>query len=209
MKNPWNDISLSDYEKHMSYHTVRQLQALNEMMEFQLNSFPVSEAMILGIAGGNGLDHVNKNKLKKVYGVDINQQYLQEVITRYSGLSNILECLCVDLKTQAALLPQSDLVIADLLIEYIGCECFQSVIHQVKPRFVSCIIQRNDAKEWVSQTKYQHIFSELNQIHYHIEEQSLEIALNSIGYHKINEFVKPLPNRKQLIQTDFEADEKS
>lgn len=29
--------------------------------------------MILGIAGGNGLEHVDTEKLNKVYGVDINQ----------------------------------------------------------------------------------------------------------------------------------------
>ena len=31
--NPWEGISLSDYEKHMGLESVRQLQALNEMMK--------------------------------------------------------------------------------------------------------------------------------------------------------------------------------
>ena len=29
MNNPWEEISLDDYEKHMSLDSVRQLQAMN------------------------------------------------------------------------------------------------------------------------------------------------------------------------------------
>ena len=29
--NPWEEISLSDYENHMSLDSVKQLQAMNEM----------------------------------------------------------------------------------------------------------------------------------------------------------------------------------
>ena len=31
--NPWKDISLSDYEKHMSLENVKQLQVLNQLMK--------------------------------------------------------------------------------------------------------------------------------------------------------------------------------
>jgi hypothetical protein len=37
--NPWEEISLSDYEKHMSLESVKQLQALDEMMKIQLESY--------------------------------------------------------------------------------------------------------------------------------------------------------------------------
>ncbi len=32
MKNPWEEISLTDYESHMQLDSVMQLQVLNEMM---------------------------------------------------------------------------------------------------------------------------------------------------------------------------------
>ena len=35
MNNPWNKISLSDYEGHMALDTVGQLQALSEIMRDQ------------------------------------------------------------------------------------------------------------------------------------------------------------------------------
>ena len=59
--NPWETISLSDYENHMSLDSVKQLQAMDEMMKTQFEGYPVTTAMIFGIAGGNGLEHVNKD----------------------------------------------------------------------------------------------------------------------------------------------------
>lgn len=79
MRNPWEDIRLSDYEKHMSLDSVKQLQAMNDLMKKQLNDYSVSTVMILGVAGGNGLEHIDKSKYHRVYGVDINAAYLEEV----------------------------------------------------------------------------------------------------------------------------------
>lgn len=88
MNNPWKDINLSDYESHMALDSVQQLQAMNQMMKEQLNQYDIQSAMILGIAGGNGLEHVDTEKLNKVYGVDINPEYLTITKKRYENLSN-------------------------------------------------------------------------------------------------------------------------
>ena len=105
-----------------SMDSVQQLQAMNQMMKGQLNQYEVQSAMILGIAGGNGLEHVDTEKLNKVYGVDINQEYLTITKKRYENLSDTLDCLCIDLVSEAEKLPQVDMLIANLLIEYIGYE---------------------------------------------------------------------------------------
>ena len=97
MNNPWENINLSDYESHMALDSVQQLQAMNQMMKRQLNQYDIQSAMILGIAGGNGLEHVDTEKLNKIYGVDINLEYLKTTEKRYESLSGVLECLCVDL----------------------------------------------------------------------------------------------------------------
>ena len=70
MKNPWEEIPLSDYENHMKLNSVMQLQAMNEMMKGQLDAYSISSVAILGIAGGNGLEHIQKSKFKRVYGID-------------------------------------------------------------------------------------------------------------------------------------------
>ncbi len=204
MSNPWKDISLSDYENHMKLGSVMQLQAMNEMMKDQFDAYTVSSVMILGVAGGNGLEHISKDKFEKVYGVDINATYLQEVIRRYSDLEGLLECLCIDLTEETDKLPQADMVIANLLIEYIGYECFQKAIRQVEPKYVSCIIQINMEDNWVSDSPYLHVFDGLEQVHHQMEEQALENAMSEIGYRAVRTLEHLLPNGKKLVQIDFE-----
>ena len=205
MKNPWEDIPLNEYEGHMKLETVGQLQAMNKMMKGQFDAYPVSSVMILGVAGGNGLSHVDKGKYKKVIGVDVNPDYLREAVRRYPDLKGVLECLCIDLLAQVDKLPQADMVIANLLIEYIGCECFQKVIRHVKPRFVSCIIQADAADHWVSDSPYLHVFDKLEPVHQAIEEQALGATMAGIGYSEISTLERALPNGKKLVQMDFEG----
>lgn len=204
MKNPWEEIPLSDYENHMKLDSVMQLQALNEMMKGQFDTFSVSSVIILGIAGGNGLEHIQKNKFEKVYGIDINSSYLQSVIQRYQNLDGILECLCINLINETDKLPKADMIIANLLIEYIGYECFQNAIRQVNPKYVSCIIQINMTDNWVSDSPYLHVFDGLERVHHQVEEQALEQAMSEIGYYVIKTLKYMLPNGKKLVQIDFE-----
>ena len=203
MENPWKEIPLDDYENHMKLDSVMQLQAMNEMMKAQLDTYPISSVMILGIAGGNGLEHIRKDQLEKVYGVDINPSYLEETIRRYPDLNGILECCCVNLIDEYDKLPKSDMVIANLLIEYIGYQCFQQVIQHVNPKYVSCIIQINMEDRWVSDSPYLHVFDGLEQVHHQMDEQALEKTMGEIHYHAIKTREHLLPNGKKFVQIDF------
>lgn len=203
MNNPWKDINLSDYESHMALDSVQQLQAMNQMMKRQLNQYDIQSAMILGIAGGNGLEHVDIEKLNKIYGVDINPEYLTITEKRYENLSNTLECLCVDLISEAEKLPQVNMLIANLLIEYIGYECFQKVVKVTQPQYVSCIIQINVDDSFVSDSPYLHAFDGLEYVHHQMAEQELQNSMNEIDYQLIQQLEYQLPNGKKLVQLDF------
>lgn len=203
MANPWEEISLSDYENHMKLNSVLQLQSMNKMMKGQFNAYPVNSAIILGVAGGNGLEHIDRNKFQKIYGIDINKEYLNTVKSRYEDISDILECIQLNLLEETNKLPQADLLIADLLIEYIGYDCFQKAVEQVQPKYVSCIIQINTDNSFVSDSPYLHSFDGLEQIHTQIEEKALEKIMCEIDYFKIKTLDNILPNGKKLVQIDF------
>ena len=203
MNNPWNDINLSDYENHMALDSVQQLQTLNQMMKGQLNKYDIESAIILGVAGGNGLEHIDAEKLNKVYGVDINLEYLNATAKRYENLGGVLECLCVDLNSEAEKLPQSEMVIANLLIEYIGYECFQKVVKVTGPKYVSCIIQINEDDSFVSDSPYLHVFDRLEDVHHQMDEPELKGVMNAIGYKLMETLEYQLPNGKKLVQLDF------
>lgn len=206
MANPWEEIDLSDYENHMKLNSVMQLQTINSMMKGQLGAYPANSVMILGIAGGNGLEHIDTEKYSKVYGVDINPKYLKEAHDRYPDLKNVLDCLCVDLMSEFDKLPHADLVVANLLIEYIGYECFQKTIQQIKPEYVTCIIQINAESSFVSDSPYLHVFDGLNKVHHQMEENKQILKMKEIGYRLIKKLEQPLPNGKLFVQLDFICD---
>ncbi len=204
MQNPWEEIALSDYENHMKLESVRQLQALNRMMQAQLAAYPAESVMILGIAGGNGLEYIRPEQ-KTVHAVDINGAYLRAAAERYPALAGRLRCLQLDLITEAEKLPQAELLLADLLIEYIGYGAFQRAVRQAAPAYVSCVIQINaDAAEWVSDSPYLHAFDGLDAVHHQIAEQPLNEVMRKIGYTGVLRDAEPLPNGKSLLRLDFQ-----
>lgn len=209
MPNPWEEISLDDYEKHMSLDSVKQLQTMNSIMKEQFLVYPVETAIVLGVAGGNGLEHISTDKYRTVHDVDINADYLRAVSQRYTQLSEILECLRLNLINEVEKLPQAQFIIANLLIEYIGYPMFQRAVLQAAPEYVSCVIQINtDEKQWVSDSPYLHAFDRLDEVHHQIEENVLTTAMNEIGYSLILQESYSLPNGKALVRLDFQKSNK-
>lgn len=204
-KNPWEEISLEDYENHMSLDSVKQLQTMNGIMKDQFGDHPVDTAMVLGVAGGNGLEHVDRDKYRTVYGVDINKDYLKAVSERYPQLAGVLQCLHIDIINEPEKLPSAGLVIANLLVEYIGYEAFIKAVQKTGAGYVSCVIQINiDDKDWVSDSPYIHAFDDLDQVHHQMEEDALTETMSKAGYALSLSKRYPLPNGKALVRLDYE-----
>ena len=49
----------------MKLDSVMQLQAMNEMMKVEFDTYSISNVIIFGIAGGNGLEHIQKDNFEK------------------------------------------------------------------------------------------------------------------------------------------------
>ncbi|WP_313343171.1 methyltransferase type 11 [Sedimentibacter sp.] len=203
MSNPWKEIKLSDYENHMKLDSILQLQALNQIMKKQFLQFPVKTIMVLGVAGGNGLEHIKPQSVDKLFAVDINSEYLKACKERYPYLKKIMQPICIDLLSENCYLPHAQLIIANLLIEYIGYECFQRVIVGVAPEHVSCVIQINIDAGFVSDSPYIHVFDNLECVHHQIDEQATIKAMNDIGYNMVCNEETVLPNKKKLVRFDF------
>ncbi len=96
------------------------------------------------------------------------------------------------------------MVIANLLIEYIGYDVFKNAVVNADPEYVSCVIQINtDTKQWVSDSPYLHSFDRLDEVHHQMEESELDTAMTDIGYKKILSQNEPLPNGKALLRLDY------
>ena len=202
MKNPWEGLRLADYENHMRLESVFQLQAMNAMMRAQFAACAAKTVMILGVAGGNGLEHIDPGAWERVYGVDINRDYLTACKERYPGLGTVLETICADLTAQPEL-PHAELLIANLLVEYIGYEHFRQAVSRVEPHYVSCGIQLNTDASFVSASPYLHVFDGLEQVHRQMEEAALQDCMTEVGYRMCLREEHPLPNGKKLVRLDF------
>lgn len=201
--NPWKEIDLNDYESHMKLDSVYQLQAMNEMMYGQFYDYNTSKVMILGIAGGNGLNHIDVARINKVYGVDINDEYLNKCRERFRYLGDTLVTIQADLTDKNTNLPHSDMLIANLLLEYIGYEAFVHNIIKIEPQYVSVIIQVNEGDGFVSDSPYLHSFDRLEEVYHHIDGDSLTDIMNKIGYYILKKSKKALLNGKALERLDF------
>jgi hypothetical protein len=133
MPNPWLAVPLSEYEQHMSSEGVQQLSVLSDLFGEVVRRCRPSSVAILGIAGGNGLDHIDSSITTRVVGLDLNPQYLEAVKKRYSHLAG-LEIYCTDLSQQRVELDPVELVHAALIFEHAGANlCLENAISMIIP----------------------------------------------------------------------------
>jgi hypothetical protein len=134
MLNPWLAVPLSDYEQHMSSAEVRQLSALSDLFAEAVRHCRPESVAILGVAGGNGLDHIDSSHTRRVVGLDLNPLYLEAVRQRYSHLPG-LELRCINLSEQLVDLAPVQLVHAALIFEHAGVDCcLENAVSMVAPR---------------------------------------------------------------------------
>lgn len=205
MSNPWTKIDLKAYETHMSLNNVFQLQTLNIITKAQINDYDNTNIAILGVASGNGLENIDSTSTKKVYGIDINTNYLDICSERYPQLNHILELVCCDLSNVNTVLPFSNILICNLIIEYLGVYKFTELIknNRKNVNIVSCVIQKNNNSNFVSSSSQTSALDSLTSIHKDIEADKLLNGLLEIGFRCIKNQIYPLPNGKEFIRMDF------
>jgi hypothetical protein len=99
MHNPWLDISLQDYEGHMSLPSIGQAQVLADQFERLMKRELPSSVAVIGCAGGNGLDRIAAGAVGRVVAVDINREYIDETSRRYSNRLPCLDLHCADVQS--------------------------------------------------------------------------------------------------------------
>jgi SAM-dependent methyltransferase len=130
--NPWLALPLDDYEGHMGSPAVNQLAPLADLFGEALARLRPRSVAVLGVAGGNGLEHVDGSLTTRVVAVDLNPAYLEATKTRFPDLRG-LELRCADLEHEdLADIEPVTLVHAALLFEHAGTErCLDNAISLV------------------------------------------------------------------------------
>ena len=118
MKNIWLDIELSDYEEHMALPDVAQSQYLSQYLFNTIELYNPGSVAILGSSGGNGLEKIDRNKVKKIICVDINANFLEAAKNRYHNKFDDIEFICQDISSSGFTISNVDLIYAGLVFEY-------------------------------------------------------------------------------------------
>lgn len=195
--NPWTSIPLDDYESHMQSESVRQLEPLSSLFGSVLRRCAPASVAILGIAGGNGLEHIDRAVTKRVVGVDINSGYLENVQRRYADLSG-LELHCTDLSAEPLQIPPVQLVHAALIFEHAGIDrCLANAAALVAPvGYLSVVLQLpSAAEEAVTPTGYASI-RRLKDHFTLIDPTILRQQLAKFGLRQLEESRSALPGGK-------------
>jgi hypothetical protein len=131
--NPWLALPLGDYEGHMRSPDVDQLGPLSDLFSEVLRRHRPASVAILGIAGGNGIEHVDPSVTSRVVGLDLNPQYLDVTRRRFPDLRG-LELHCADLAQATLAIPPVALVHAAMLFEHAGIGlCLDTALSLVAP----------------------------------------------------------------------------
>lgn len=203
--HPWQAIPLSVYEAHMSDAEVGQLQRLRAITAEQLADHRPRSATVLGVAGGNGLDAVNPARFDEIVGIDLNAEYLEACEARYRGALGDRLHLIEARIDRSLRLSETDLVIANLIVEYVGVDEFAAFagVNADRIGVLSVVVQRNDDEGFVSRTEYTSAFSGLASVSSDVDAGRLVEALDAVGFTEIGAVDHPLPNRKTLVRRDF------
>jgi len=119
MRSPWLDIPLADYEGHMALPGVGQADMLATQFAQLLATWTPESAAVIGCAGGNGFDRVRVEITKRLVGIDINPQYIQELAYRYAATIPGLELYVRDIRESLAGIKPVQLIYAALVMEYV------------------------------------------------------------------------------------------
>jgi hypothetical protein len=208
MSNPWLTVPLSEYEQHMSSAEVQQLGALSDLFAEAIERCRPLSVAVLGIAGGNGLDHIDSSITARVVGLDLNPLYLEAVRDRYSHLPG-LELRCVDLSEEYVELEPVQLVHAALVFEHagVGC-CLENALLMIVPGGnLSVVLQlRTESGETVGASQ----FSSIQNLKSHfslISPAWLCESLAGRGFRLIHETTCALPAGKGFWAGIFSAPE--
>src|SRR5215813_11300375 len=97
MHHPWLEIPIVDYEAHMALPSIGQAQLLATALQRTVAEFQPRSLAVLGVAGGNGLELVERAIVRRVVALDFNPDYLAICSQRFASSFTEFEPVLHDL----------------------------------------------------------------------------------------------------------------
>jgi len=124
MRHPWLEIPIDDYEAHMALPSVGQAQLLGAALQRTVKEFQPRSLAVLGVAGGNGLESLDRVIVRRVVALDFNPDYLALCTRRFAASFAQFQPVLHDLSQGAPLITPVECIFAGLVLEYLCVESF-------------------------------------------------------------------------------------
>lgn len=188
----------------MQHQTVVQSQLLNDLTHKYLRKHQPEQVLFLGISGGNGLEHIDTQKVKRVCAIDINESYLEETKQRFRGRIQQLELVNADIGLSNESFIKADLIWAALIFEYVDMEKAFSFINNNSAESTKLIatIQSNNGVESVSSTGIISVYA-VEEIFRVVDKDHLQNTASAFGFELIGSEENVLPNGKSFLTYEF------
>lgn len=188
----------------MQHKDVAQAQLLNYLTDKYLQKHNPENVLFLGISGGNGLEHVDITKVKRICGIDINKTYLETTQKRFGEKIHQLELINADISSSNESFIKADFIWGALILEYVDIEKAFEFIENNAAESATLIIttQSNNGLESVSSTGIEPIKS-VKAMFKFIDKENLQSNALRFGLELIDSEENTLPNGKSLITYEF------
>jgi len=208
--NPWLSIPLEDYEGHMGLPSIGQAQALSAEFGRLLCQYQPRSLVLVGCAGGNGLEWVDSAVTCRTVVLDINPDYVETTRKRYEERIPGLEALACDIAMfdPALLRKPVGLVFSGLILEYVPLLPVLQTLREMLRQggILGCVLQeKSDVLSDVSPSP----FTSLSRLscHMHLVSPEVLVAISgAIGLRLIERRRCIMPNGKALLSLAFAAE---
>lgn len=188
----------------MQHKDVGQAKLLNYLAGKYLKNNNPENILFLGISGGNGLEHIDTEQVKRVCAIDINSSYLKETRERFGDKIKQLALVNVDIGSSTASFIKADFVWAALIFEYVDSKrCFEFIKNNTDACAKLIItIQSNNGVQSVSHTGVESVKS-VASIFKTIDKDDLQKEAVAFGFDCVGSEENFLSNGKSLRTYEF------
>lgn len=106
----------------MALPQVGQAQMLANVFDALLKQYRPRSVAVVGCSGGNGFERIDNDVTERVVGVDLNEQYLEELRCRFQRRIPGLELYLGDIQAEGIAFEPVELVFAGLILEYVDVD---------------------------------------------------------------------------------------
>lgn len=202
--NPWSLVSAAEYEECLGPGGADELAPLSTIFAKVYAARRPRRLALLGVATGNGLEHVDLHLTGRTVGVDVNLTFLAVARQRFIRLGPALQLLCADVERVDLGAGRFDLVHAALVLEYVDVRVVvPRIASWLAPGGASSVVLQLPGGESVTESRHPSVRA-LAGVTRFVPPEELRKLAEAEGLIELRAFVVPLAKGRRYFAALYE-----